>query len=73
VKEFKCLECGCKRFWRRRVVELLVDFGREGAIEGHPMLEGPEKAYTIPNFVCAACGSAVPMTMCKEIETEVNW
>ena len=71
MKEFSCPKCRCKRFWRRRVVELLVDFGREGAIEGHPRLEGPERAYTIPNFVCAECGSAVSMAVCKEMEAEI--
>jgi hypothetical protein len=35
------------------------------------MPEGPEKAYTIPNFVCAECGSSVPMAMSKEMEAEV--
>jgi len=71
LKTFSCPKCGCKRFWRRRVVELFVDFGREGAVAGHPMLEGGERAYTIPNFVCAECGSAAPMAMCKEMEVEV--
>ena len=71
LKSFSCPKCGCKRFWRRRVVQSLVDFGREGAIESHPRIEGPERAYTIPNFVCAECGSATPMEMAKEMEVEV--
>ncbi len=71
VKSFSCHKCGCKRFWRRRSSELLIDFGREGAVEGHPALEGPEKTYTPPYFVCAECGVAAPMEMCKEMEAEI--
>lgn len=70
VKEFKC-KCGCKRFWRVWPLEMLVDFGREGAVAGHPMLEGPVTQYLPPRFLCAECGAAVPAETAELMEAEV--
>lgn len=54
-----------------RTVELLVDFGREGAIAGHPMLEGPERDYIKSNFRCAECGFIISGDMASAMEAEV--
>jgi hypothetical protein len=69
--EFKCKGCGCRRFWRHSTKELLVDFGREGAIAGHPALEGSEKSYLPTQFQCAECGLLVDSETAKQMEAEV--
>lgn len=71
MKEFSCPRCHCKRFWRHRVVELLVDFGREGAVEGHPFIEGPEREYTPPVFRCAECGYLVEGEEARTMNAEI--
>lgn len=71
MEVFSCPKCKCKRFWRMRTVELLVDFGQEGAIEGHPKLEGPERDYIKSNFRCAECGFIIAGDMARAMETEV--
>ena len=63
---FECPECKCRRFWRVRHLELLVDWGREGAVKGHPFLEGPEREYMPVWFRCAECGYHIRHTVTLE-------
>ena len=71
MKEFSCPKCHCKRFWRQRVVELLVDFGREGAVEGHPFIEGPEREFTEGTFICAECGFVIRGETAHSMNAEI--
>lgn len=70
-KNFSCPKCHCKRFWRMRTLEMIVDFGVEGAIAGHPRLEGPEQVLIQSNFRCAECGFIIAGDMASAMEAEV--
>lgn len=71
MKEFKCTNCGSKRFKMIRVVEQVVDFGREGAIAGHPSLEGSERQRSGPEFQCAECGADIGWEQRDAMKAEV--
>lgn len=71
IREFSCPLCGCKRFLMHRHLKLLVDFSREGAVEGHPFLEGPEQQSQPTYFSCAECQAVVPNEMSTEMQKEV--
>lgn len=71
MKEFSCPRCGCKRFYRERVVEQLVDFSKEGAVKGHPYLQGAEKEAIKPFFRCAECGDRVGSATARLMNAEI--
>ena len=56
MKEFKC-ECGSKEFILFQQKETLVDFSREGAVEGHPYLTSVGIHAT--SMECFSCGAKV--------------
>jgi len=66
--EHKC-NCGSKKFYLCRETRLLVDFGMEGAIEGHPALMGKHEIFR--GFVCASCGESVSPKLAHEMRQEV--
>jgi len=67
-KQFSCA-CGSKLFVLVKSSGTLVDFAREGAIEGHPHLSNiGEKSYL---FKCDKCGTRVPDEQAKEMLKEV--
>ncbi|MBA7678379.1 hypothetical protein ES703_86653 [subsurface metagenome] len=71
MKVFECPKCKCRRFWRRITREQIVDWTREGAVEGHPYLEGgPLPLFPIV-FVCAECGEQVDEKTAAKMEDEV--
>lgn len=68
-KQFSCM-CGSRRFILVRNTSTLVDFEKEGAIEGHPHLSNiGEESYL---FKCDACGATVPSKQAKEMLEEVS-
>ena len=71
MKVFSCTKCRCKRFWRRVTKEQLVDWSREGAIAGHPYLEGGQFPYFPIAFACAECGTQVNAKTAAEMEEQV--
>lgn len=68
-KQLKCPQCGCWRLILVRCSGTLVDFSKEGAIEGHPFLENiGEESYL---FKCDGCGTRVPDEQAQEMLKEV--
>ena len=56
MKEFKC-KCDSKEFILFQQKETLVDFSREGAVEGHPYLTSLSLHAT--SIECYSCGAKV--------------
>ena len=56
LKEFSC-GCGSKEFILFQRKETLVDYGKEGAIEGHPFIASLDLRAT--SIECYSCGKAV--------------
>lgn len=68
MKVFSCM-CGSKRFVLVRNSGTLVDFGKEGAVEGHPHLENIGEESCL--FKCDGCGTRVPDEQAQEMLKEV--
>ncbi len=71
VKEFECPRCGSKRFLRIRLVEGLVNWDREGGVEGHPRIEGSERLMRATVFKCFQCRRVMTTDLSAEMEREV--
>lgn len=68
MKEFTCV-CGSKKFYMVQTCETLVDFSKEGAIEGHPFLGGTASYFT--HIICAECKTPVPKSIEKAMRKEI--
>lgn len=67
-KQFGCT-CGCQKFILVKTSGTLVDFAREGAVEGHPYLSNiGGESYL---FKCDGCGITVHGEQAKEMLKEV--
>ncbi len=71
MRVFECPKCRGKRFWRRITKEQVVDWTREGAVEGHPYLEGGPLPLFPVVFACAECEEKVDEKIAAEMEEEV--
>ena len=71
MKEFICPHkgCGSKLFIRSSIEQTLVDFTREGAIEGHPFLE--HMSTSVSRVDCYECQKRIPLDMARDIIKEV--
>jgi hypothetical protein len=68
-RPFSCLHCGCKKFLLVTRSCLHVDFGKEGAIEVHPFLEG---SFDVGfDFICDNCKRGVSRVAADEMRREV--
>lgn len=68
MKKWTCI-CGSTRFSRTRQETTIVDFSREGAIEGHPLLEQIAPGNAL--IQCTQCGSYPPNEVQKEMLKEI--
>lgn len=68
-KQFGCPQCGSKQFVLVRNSGTLVDFSREGAVEGHPFLKNVGEESCL--FKCDRCGTTVPDEQAQEMLKEV--
>lgn len=70
MKDFICPKEGCEshKFVLVTVKQTLVDFTREGAIEGHPFLES--LSTSSGDVVCYVCEEKVSHDMAQEIKQE---
>jgi len=70
MKEFTCTKEGCesKQFVIVTTRQTLVDFSREGAVEGHPFLE--YLSTSAGGVFCYECETRVPDEMAREIVRE---
>jgi hypothetical protein len=59
------------RFWRQVMMEQMVDWSWEGAVEGHPFLEDGSHPVLPVRFACAECGLLVPPSTAEEMDKEV--
>ncbi len=59
----KCIRCGCRRFWLNKQTVQMIDFSREGAIEGHPFIEGGPLESGKDYLVCAECNCVVDQAL----------
>lgn len=71
LEVFSCTKCGCKRFWRRKTIEQMVDWSREGTIPGHPYLEGAPLPFLPVQFICAECENPVDQDTAFKMEFQV--
>lgn len=71
MKQFRCTKCRCMRFWRVSTSEHIVDWSQEGAVEGHPRIEGAGQTLLHPLFRCAECGHYVSDATAIEMDKEV--
>lgn len=71
MKEFTCPKDGCdsKQFVLATIKQTLVDFSREGAVEGHPFLE--HLSTTSGDIFCYECEEKVPSDMRQEMSKEI--
>ena len=71
MKEFTCPKEGCEshKFVLVTTRQTLVDFSREGAIEGHPFLEHLSTSSGV--IFCYECEERIPHDMAQEIAREV--
>lgn len=70
MKEVICPWCNGTRFYMRVEQVTLVDFGREGAIEGHPFIENSTSDKPV-EFACTRCLAVVPHGKASKMRREV--
>lgn len=68
MKQWTCV-CGSKVFVLTRLETIIVDFGKEGAIEGHPHIV--KGGMGKQSFHCSSCGTRVPDPVVDEMLKEV--
>lgn len=68
MKQFSCA-CGCKHFRLINHTLTLVDFSREGAIEGHPHIRNAGTRFV--SLTCTNCGATVPDEQAQEMLVEI--
>lgn len=71
MKVFVCGDCGSQRFWRRIVMEHIVDWSREGT-PGCPRIEGGVMPSFPIEFVCVKCGHKIGNRVAGEMEETVK-
>lgn len=71
MKVFTCPKkgCGSNQFILADIKNTLIDFSREGAIEGRPHAE--DLATSTASVFCMRCNKRVPLDMAIEIIKEV--
>ncbi len=68
MKEWTCI-CGSKVFTFARLETLTADFGKEGAIEGHPHIS--KGGLGKSSLVCAKCHTRIPDIAASEMLKEI--
>lgn len=68
MKEWKCI-CGSRVFVLTRLESLIVNFGEEGAIPGHPRVNKSSMGKS--SLVCSSCHTRVPDVVADDMLKEI--
>ncbi len=68
MREWTCI-CGSRVFVLTGLKSILVDFSKEGAINGHPYLTGVTTGKSV--LVCNSCHTKIPYVAASEMLKEI--